>query len=79
MSRGGGNTNTMQIDVPAIPLSELNRITGNFGTKALVGEGSYGRVFYANLSSGEAVAIKKFDPSVANDPEVDFTAQVKEL
>ncbi|XP_078179113.1 putative protein kinase At2g41970 [Carex rostrata] len=76
MSRGGGNTNTMQIDVPAIPLSELNRITGNFGTKALVGEGSYGRVFYANLSSGEAVAIKKFDPSVANDPEVDFTAQL---
>lgn len=76
-SRGGGNANGMQIDIPAISLSELHRITGNFSDKALVGEGSYGRVYYATLSSGEATAIKKFDPSVANDPEIDFFAQVE--
>ncbi|KAJ4779431.1 Kinase superfamily protein [Rhynchospora pubera] len=75
-SRGGGNAKAMQIDVPAISLNELNRLTGNFGDKALVGEGSYGRVYYATLSSGEAAAIKKFDPSVASDPETDFSAQL---
>jgi serine/threonine protein kinase len=67
----------MQIDVPSISLSELNRMTGNFGDKSLVGEGSYGKVYYATLNTGEPAAIKKFDPSVANDPEIDFSAQVE--
>jgi hypothetical protein len=76
-SRGGGNTNGTEIDVPAISLSELNRITGNFGTKSLVGEGSYGKVHYGTLSTGETAAIKKFDPNVANDPDTEFSAQVE--
>ncbi|KAJ3672848.1 hypothetical protein LUZ60_006222 [Juncus effusus] len=75
MASRGGTTN-LQIDLPAISLADLNRLTGNFGEKALVGEGSYGRVYYATLSSGEPAAIKKFDPTVSNEPEVDFSAQL---
>jgi len=39
-------------------LEELKEKTDNFGSKSLVGEGSYGRVYYAVLSDGQHVAIK---------------------
>nr|CAD1832877.1 unnamed protein product [Ananas comosus var. bracteatus] len=66
----------LPIDAPALSLAELSRLTGNFGDNALIGEGSYGRVFYATLSSGEAVAVKKLDPSVSNESDSDFSAQL---
>jgi len=68
-------TETIQpIAVPAIPIDELKDITDNFGTKALIGEGSYGRVYHGVLSSGQAAAIKKLDSS--KQPDLEFTAQV---
>lgn len=66
----------MPIDAPALSLAELSRLTGNFGDNALIGEGSYGRVFYATLSSGAAVAVKMLDPGVSNESDSDFSAQV---
>lgn len=65
----------LPIETPAISLEELNRLTGNFGSKALIGEGSYGRVFYAKLSNGEAAAIKKLD-APSQEQDNDFAAQV---
>jgi pto-interacting protein 1 len=64
------------IEVPEISLDELKGKTKNFGSKALIGEGSNGRVYYAILDSGEPVAIKKLDTS--SDPEHDneFLTQV---
>lgn len=50
-------------------------MAGNFGNKALIGEGSYGRVFYGKYK-GEAVAIKKLDASSSEEPDSDFTSQV---
>ncbi|KAF3486164.1 hypothetical protein F2Q69_00052503 [Brassica cretica] len=38
--------------------------TENFGSKALIGEGSYGRVYYATLNDGVTVALKKLDVSL---------------
>lgn len=73
--RGGANK-VLPIEIPALPLDELNKITGNFGTKALIGEGSYGRVFYGKLNNGTSAAIKKLDTSSSQDPDSDFTAQV---
>lgn len=58
-------------------LGELNRLTGNFGSKAFIGEGSYGRVFYAKLSDGTDAAIKKLDSGSSQEPDSDFAAQVK--
>ncbi|KAJ6815010.1 pto-interacting protein 1-like isoform X2 [Iris pallida] len=62
------------IAVPAIPVEELKEITENFGTKALIGEGSYGRVYYGVLKNGRATAIKKLDSS--KQPDQEFQAQV---
>ncbi|RZR72335.1 hypothetical protein BHM03_00012750 [Ensete ventricosum] len=75
--KSGAPAKVLPIEIPAIPLAELNRLTSNFGQKALVGEGSYGQVYRATLSTGEPVAIKKLDPSASNDPDSDFAAQVR--
>lgn len=62
------------IEVPALLAEELKDVTDNFSTNALIGEGSYGRVFYGVLKSGQAAAIKKLDAS--KQPDEEFLAQV---
>lgn len=74
--RSGGPVTNLPIDIQALSFAELSRITGNFGQEALIGEGSYGRVFYGKLSDGTEAAIKKLDTSSAPDSDSDFTAQV---
>ncbi|KAL3632400.1 hypothetical protein CASFOL_025384 [Castilleja foliolosa] len=74
-ARNGPPQKVLPIEIPALSLDDLNRRTNNFGTKALIGEGSYGRVFYAKLSSGQEAAIKKLD-NTSPEPDSDFTAQV---
>jgi len=74
--RCSGPPKVLPVDVPAISMGELNNITGNFGPNALIGEGSYGKIYRAVLTSGEPVAIKKLDPSVSSDSVADFSAQV---
>jgi len=64
------------IEVPALSLEELKEKTDNFGSKALIGEGSYGRVYYASLSNGKAVAVKKLDVSSEPETNVEFLTQV---
>lgn len=49
------------IEVPALTLEELKECTNNFGSEALIGEGSGGRVYYATLNSGKVMVVKKFD------------------
>ncbi|KAK6149234.1 hypothetical protein DH2020_016759 [Rehmannia glutinosa] len=75
-ARNGPPQKVLPIEIPALSLDDLNRRTGNFGTKALIGEGSYGRVFYAKLNSGQQAAIKKLDTSSSPEPDSDFTAQL---
>ncbi|KAJ4849883.1 cleavage polyadenylation factor subunit pti1 [Turnera subulata] len=62
------------IEVPAISADELKEVTDNFGTNSLIGEGSYGRVYYGVLKSGQTAAIKKLDAS--KQPDDEFLAQV---
>ncbi|KAK4381907.1 PTI1-like tyrosine-protein kinase [Sesamum angolense] len=64
------------IEVPALSLEELKEKTDNFGSKALIGEGSYGRVYFAQLNSGNEVAVKKLDVSSEPDSNVEFLTQV---
>ncbi|TMW94776.1 hypothetical protein EJD97_009809 [Solanum chilense] len=68
------SVNILPIAVPSITVDELKDITDNFGTKALIGEGSYGRVYHGVLKSGRAAAIKKLDSS--KQPDREFSAQV---
>ncbi|KAJ4868380.1 Protein kinase superfamily protein [Raphanus sativus] len=57
------------ISVPAIPADELSDVTDNYGSKALIGEGSYGRVFH-----GVTSAINKLDSS--KQPDQEFLSQI---
>ncbi|CAA6668299.1 unnamed protein product [Spirodela intermedia] len=65
----------LTIEVPALSLDELKEKTDNFGSKSLIGEGSYGRVYYARFDAEKDAAIKKLD---ASDPETnnEFLSQV---
>ncbi|KAJ3681139.1 hypothetical protein LUZ60_015628 [Juncus effusus] len=67
------------IDVPELSLSELKEKTDNFGSKALVGEGSYGRVYYALLDGEKPVAVKKLDVSADPEPQDEFLTQVSRV
>ena len=67
-------TNIQPITIPELSVDELKDITDNFGTKALIGEGAYGRVYHGVLRSGQAAAIKKLDSS--KQPDQEFLAQV---
>ncbi|XP_022935390.1 pto-interacting protein 1-like [Cucurbita moschata] len=60
--------------VPTIPIEELSEVTDNFGNEALIGEGSYGRVYYGVLKNEQRAAIKKLDAS--KQPNDEFLAQV---
>ncbi|KAL6596323.1 hypothetical protein ACP70R_047687 [Stipagrostis hirtigluma subsp. patula] len=77
--RSSGPPKVLPIDVPAISMNELNNITGRFGKGALIGEGSYGQIYRAVLTSGEPVAIKKLDPSVSTDSLEEFSAQLSKV
>ncbi|MQM03750.1 hypothetical protein Taro_036536 [Colocasia esculenta] len=72
--KGSQAVKVQPIAVPPIPVDELKEITENFGSKALIGEGSYGRVFYGVLKNGKAAAIKKLD--ACKQPDQEFLAQV---
>ncbi|KAI9120247.1 hypothetical protein K1719_008895 [Acacia pycnantha] len=61
------------IEVPTISANELKEITDNFVTNSLIGEGSYGRIYYGVLKNGVAAAIKKLDAS--KEPDNEFLAQ----
>ncbi|KAE8795555.1 Peptide transporter PTR2 [Hordeum vulgare] len=73
---GVGPAKVLPIDVPSVTLAELNRLTSNFGARSLVGEGSYGRVYRAKLTTGETVAVKMFDNSGSGQSEAEFCAQL---
>ncbi|RZR91258.1 hypothetical protein BHM03_00019356 [Ensete ventricosum] len=64
------------IELPALSLEELKETTDNFGSKSLIGEGSYGRVYFAVLNNGKQVAVKKLDTS-SEDNSTEFLTQVK--
>lgn len=62
------------IEVPTIPVNELKEATEDFGSSSLIGEGSYGRVYYGMLANEQPAAIKKLDSN--KQPDNEFLAQV---
>uniref|UniRef100_A0A0E0JS94 non-specific protein-tyrosine kinase n=1 Tax=Oryza punctata TaxID=4537 RepID=A0A0E0JS94_ORYPU len=65
----------LTINIPVLSLDELVEKTDDFGSKTLIGEGSYGRVYYVVLDSGTKIAVKKLD-SNENEPTSEFLTQV---
>lgn len=72
----GAPKKELPIEIPAISLDKLNQLTDNFGTNALIGEGSYGRVYFAKMDGDKEVAIKKLDTTSSPEPDSDFATQV---
>ena len=66
----------LPIEVPLLSVEEVKEKTDNFGSKSLIGEGSYGRVYYATLSDGKAVALKKLDVAPEAETNTEFLSQV---
>ncbi|GAA0184448.1 hypothetical protein LIER_31736 [Lithospermum erythrorhizon] len=64
------------IEVPALCLDELKEKTDDFRSKSLIGEGSYGRVYFAILNNGQSVALKKLDVSSEPESNANFLPQV---
>ncbi|KAK9141334.1 hypothetical protein Scep_011015 [Stephania cephalantha] len=67
------------IEVPAFALDDLKEKTDNFGSKSLIGEGSYGRVYHASLDDEKAMAVKKLDVSSEPDSDFEFLTQVSKV
>lgn len=63
------------IEVPSISVEEIKEIAKNFSNDALIGEGSYARVYYGVLRNGRKSAVKKLDAS--KQPDQEFLTQVR--
>ncbi|KAM0038664.1 putative non-specific protein-tyrosine kinase RLK-Pelle-RLCK-VIII family [Helianthus debilis subsp. tardiflorus] len=74
--KAGGPKAVPPIQVPALSLEELKEKTDDFGSTALIGEGSYGRVYFATLNNGKSVAVKKLDVSTEVESNDEFLTQV---
>lgn len=72
--RGPQPVKVQPIAVPIIPVDEIREVTKNFGDEALIGEGSFGRVYFGVLRNGRSAAVKKLDSS--KQPDQEFLAQV---
>ncbi|KAK8954173.1 Pto-interacting protein 1 [Platanthera zijinensis] len=72
--KGVQSVKLQPIEVHVIPVEEIKNITDNFGNNSLIGEGSYGRVYYGILKNGKAAALKKLDAS--KQPDQEFLSQV---
>lgn len=74
--RTGANQQALPIEAPKLSLADLNKMTGNFGSNAFIGDGSYCQVYYGKLSDGQEAIIKMLDTSSSPEPDFDFTNQV---
>lgn len=74
--RSGAPQKILPIEAPKLTLAELNKMTNNFGSRSLIGDGSYCQVYKGKLSDGQVAVIKKLDSSSSSEPDSDFTNQV---
>ncbi|KAG0471950.1 hypothetical protein HPP92_016496 [Vanilla planifolia] len=54
--RSAQSVRVQPIEVPVIPVDEINEMTYNFGSKALMGEGAFGKVYYGVLKTVSMVS-----------------------
>lgn len=49
------------VEVPEVPLRELNGITASFSGEKLIGQGSYAKVYQATTRSGRLAVVKRLE------------------
>ncbi|KAJ7963375.1 Strubbelig-receptor family protein [Quillaja saponaria] len=73
-------TNITPINVTSYSIADLQIATGSFSVENLLGEGSFGRVYRAQLDDGKVLAVKKIDSSaLPNELSEDFTEIVSNI
>ncbi|XP_057770277.1 protein STRUBBELIG-RECEPTOR FAMILY 6-like [Salvia miltiorrhiza] len=70
--------NIAPIDAKSFSVADLQIATDSFNVENLIGEGSIGRVFRAQLDDGKVVAVKKINASVLSNSD-DFLGIVSEI
>lgn len=70
--------NIAPIDAKLFSVADLQIATDSFNVENLIGEGSIGRVFRAQLDDGKVVAVKKINASILSNSE-DFLEIVSEI
>lgn len=74
--RSGAPQKELPIEAPKLSLDELNKMTNNFGSRSLIGDGSYCQVYYGKLTDEREAILKKLDTSSSPEPDDEFTNQL---
>jgi len=64
------------VEVPEVPLRELNEITASFSDERLIGQGSYAKVYRAMLRGGHPVVVKRLEKPSKHASNVVFLKQL---
>ncbi|KAJ1271655.1 hypothetical protein BS78_06G143100 [Paspalum vaginatum] len=75
---GGGPEaeEVVTVEVPEVPLRELNDITACFSGDKLIGQGSYAKVYRATLRGGRPVVVKRLEKPSKHASNVVFLKQL---
>ncbi len=60
--------------MPQFEIQDFEDVTEGFSSETLIGEGSYGRVYYGVLKDGQPAAIKRLDST--GQPDEEFLQEV---
>ncbi|KAK3144409.1 hypothetical protein QOZ80_4AG0312710 [Eleusine coracana subsp. coracana] len=64
------------VEVPEVPLREVNEITGSFSGEKLIGQGSYAKVYRATMRNGRHVVVKRLEKPSKHASNVVFLKQL---
>ncbi|KAE8659595.1 Protein STRUBBELIG-RECEPTOR FAMILY 7 [Hibiscus syriacus] len=71
------------LDVTSYSIADLQIATGSFSVENLLGEGTFGRVYRAQLDDGKVLAVKKIDstalPSENSDEFIEMVSNISQL
>ncbi|XP_039052988.1 protein STRUBBELIG-RECEPTOR FAMILY 6-like isoform X2 [Hibiscus syriacus] len=74
---------TTPIDVTSYSIADLQMATGSFSVENLLGEGTFGCVYRAQLDDGKVLAVKKIDstalPSEMSDEFIEMVSNISQL
>ncbi|PIN13734.1 Serine/threonine protein kinase [Handroanthus impetiginosus] len=73
--------NTAPINAKSFSVADLQIATDSFSADNLIGEGSIGRVFRAQLDDGKVLAVKKINSSILSNSEefLDIVSEISRL
>ncbi|XP_073007271.1 PTI1-like tyrosine-protein kinase 1 [Typha latifolia] len=75
-SRSDQEKSPLLIEVPELSFEELVEKTSNFGSKSLIGQGPYARVYYAILENKKQVVVKKIDKPLKRANSTSIMTQI---